>query len=549
MPTRIVIQSRLSSTRMPAKAMLTLAGRAAVVLCAQRASSTGIDVVVATSEETDDDAIATTVTAAGYRVFRGSLHDPLARFVGATADLDDDDLVVRLTADNVVPDGVLVEDVIDRMRAAGESYVRVSTDGPYGLGVEVFAAGLLRRAWRESVATYDREHVTPWIRRHTGDLTVAPEVDEVTARVRCTIDTLQDYIIAADAVGRVADPVRTTWRDLLAAWVAAGGARAAALPGTRDNALGQGPWLLGTVQIGIPYGAANIGGQPDLAMAARMLNQAAALGVTHVDTARAYGDSELRIGRSLAHGLSERLGVVTKVRPLDEVPVDAPPGWVDAAVVASVQESLHALRSNAVSALLLHRWGDWVKSGGAAARTLVRLRDEGLASVVGVSIGARDELVAALADDRVGYVQMPVNLVDRRWLHPDVQAALRARPDVVVTARSVFLQGLLVGGSNARWPDATTQDHLQIPSAVAQLVTELGRRDATDLCLAYVRGRSFVTSVVLGADTPEQIDDHAELMQRPPLTAQEIARVHDLVPAGALDLVDPSRWVRLEGSR
>ncbi len=76
-----------------------------VVLAAQRAGTTGAEVVVATSDRPEDDVIASTVEAAGIHVVRGPLDDPLRRFAIATADLDDDDVVVRLTADNVVPDG------------------------------------------------------------------------------------------------------------------------------------------------------------------------------------------------------------------------------------------------------------------------------------------------------------------------------------------------------------------------------------------------------------------------------------------------------------
>ena len=58
MTVRVVIQSRLSSSRLPGKAMLTLAGMPAVVLAARRAGNTGLDVVVATSDQGDDDVLA-----------------------------------------------------------------------------------------------------------------------------------------------------------------------------------------------------------------------------------------------------------------------------------------------------------------------------------------------------------------------------------------------------------------------------------------------------------------------------------------------------------
>ena len=106
---RVVLQSRLSSTRLPGKAMLTAAGRPMVVLAAQRAGTTGAEVVVATSDRPEDDVIASTVEGAGIRVVRGPLDDPAApvrdrhgRPRRPTTSW------CGLTADNVVPDGSLV---------------------------------------------------------------------------------------------------------------------------------------------------------------------------------------------------------------------------------------------------------------------------------------------------------------------------------------------------------------------------------------------------------------------------------------------------------
>ncbi|NHA00772.1 SDR family oxidoreductase [Nocardioides sp. W3-2-3] len=52
----------------------------------------------------------------------------------------------------------------------------------------------------------------------------------------------------------------------------------------------------------------------------------------------------------------------------------------------------------------------------------------------------------------------------------------------------------------------------------------------------------WVTSVVAGAENAAQVDDTAALVHRPPLTAEEVAVVHDLVAPGPLALVDPSTW-------
>jgi aryl-alcohol dehydrogenase-like predicted oxidoreductase/spore coat polysaccharide biosynthesis protein SpsF (cytidylyltransferase family) len=541
MRTRVVIQARLSSSRLPGKALLSLAGRPVVVLAAQRAARGGLDVVVATSEDSTDDPVAAELDRVGLACFRGSLEDPLSRFVAVTADLVDDDVVVRLTADNVIPDAALLDELLAALPRDG--YVRTASWLPYGLSAEVFRVGLLREADRSASPGPDREHVTPLIRRRTADQQFVParlaeRQGDAAARVRCTIDTLDDYAVAHRAMAPVTDPVGSPWHDLLPRWAEAGGALPAPIDSPRDRSAFQGPWVLGTAQLGQPYGAANTSGMPTRGAAEELLRVAAACGVTHLDTARAYGESEARIGRSLAMGLSERVGVVTKIRPLE----GSAAGTAALTAEVSLERSLRTLGVSAVDVLLVHRWSDWTSDDGSVAALMDSLRSAGVARLVGASVARPDELLAALEDPRVGYVQLPFNLLDRRWLTADVQGAVAARPEVVVTARSVFLQGLLAAPERARWPQGVPDDLPALRQGVARAVAALRRESVGDLALAYVRGHEFVTSVVLGADTVEQVREHARLLHRPPLSPEEIEQVHREVSAGSLDLVDPSRW-------
>lgn len=537
---RVVLQSRLSSTRLPGKALLTAAGRPMVVLAAQRAGSAGAEVVVATSDRAEDDAVATAVTDAGIRVVRGPLDDPLRRFVLAAEGLADHDVVVRLTADNVVPDGALVRLLVEAL--GGSAYVRVGGDDPalpYGVAGEAFTALALREADTEATDPADREHVTPYVRRVHGDRRAdVPDVPPGWAGLRCTVDTLDDYVALTRVLTGVVDPDHVGWRDLCER-VASLSARVVPAPPRRANVLGQGPVVLGTVQLGVAYGAANRLGLPDETSAGDVLAAAAAAGVTHVDTARAYGDSERRVGRALARGLSEHLGVVTKVRPLDDVPADAPAGWGAEAVLASAQTSLRLLGTSVVDGLLLHRAADWHRPG--VRDGLVHLRDAGHTRVVGASLSTPAELLDLLADPELGYVQLPFNLLDRRWLADEVTAALAARPDVVVTTRSAYLQGLLLDPA-ARWPVNAGLDQADLLDRVGALVADLARESAADLCLAWVLGHAWVTSVVVGAESAAQVADTARLSRRPPLSADEIAHAIEVLPPGGADLVDPSRW-------
>lgn len=445
MVTRVILQSRISSSRLPAKGMLTtVRGLPVVALAALRAGTTGHQVVVATSVDATDDVIASAVRSVKVPVFRGSLDDTLDRFVQATADLAPDDLVVRLTGDNVVPNGEFVDEVIAHMRAHDEQYVRVTTEGIYGMGAEAFTVELLRQA-ATSDSPYDHEHVTPWIRRHTADLTYVPQIPEELGTVRCTIDTLRDYIFASKALATFDDPVQASWRDLLAAWHQVGASRPALALAPRPNPIGQGRWILRVDQ-----GGRDVAG----AMEASVQH-----GITHLDI---IGEQALNTtGRLFAHGLSEVSKLTLLLDPF-KAPADAAAGWHQTEVVAAVERALRLMKGGSVDGLLTHSVTDWHRSGVADA--MHQVKAEGLAKVIGATAHTRAEFEQSLG--MVDYVRAPLNIITSApFAAPERTIVVAIAPDYELTT------ALQVPGVTSVETQATTiemLDHLgsQISEAI-----------------------------------------------------------------------------------
>ena len=111
MKTVAILQARTNSSRLPGKVLLPINGIPMVVLAAKRAANTGREVIVATSCERSDDALAELLTRHGVRCVRGSLNNTLQRFLSALEVYEADTLVFRLTADNVFPDGALLDEI------------------------------------------------------------------------------------------------------------------------------------------------------------------------------------------------------------------------------------------------------------------------------------------------------------------------------------------------------------------------------------------------------------------------------------------------------
>src|SRR5512132_3714647 len=108
-----ILQARTTSSRLPGKALLPIHGYPSAALAALRASFQGPASIVATSEDTSDNGLTTELQSRGISVFRGPLQDVLKRYCLAAKDLADDAVVIRLTADNVVPDGGLVSELVE----------------------------------------------------------------------------------------------------------------------------------------------------------------------------------------------------------------------------------------------------------------------------------------------------------------------------------------------------------------------------------------------------------------------------------------------------
>ena len=83
--------------------------------------------------------------------------------------------------------------------------------------------------------------------------------------------------------------------------------------------------MLGTAQLGMPYGVANAQGQPTYRDAVEIIDAALAGGINGFDTAAGYGNSEDILGRVLRElDALDRVTVVTKVRHLDDAELADP---------------------------------------------------------------------------------------------------------------------------------------------------------------------------------------------------------------------------------
>ena len=196
-----VIQARMRSTRLPGKVLEPIEGRPllAWTVAGVQAIRGVADVVVATTGDATDDAIASLAAELDVRVHRGSTHDVLRRCVDAVRS-SGPDIVIRQTADNPFPDPAVAEAQVRTLIDGDLDYVGI--DGwPLGIAAEACRFSALAIADREATETADREHVTAFLYRHPdrfriGRVPRARVGRQEEGRARYTVDTAADLAFA-----------------------------------------------------------------------------------------------------------------------------------------------------------------------------------------------------------------------------------------------------------------------------------------------------------------------------------------------------------------
>lgn len=212
----VVLQARMASTRLPGKVMTLLGAHTLLAHCIRRLQASVVGpVVVATTKGLEDDVVEAEARRLHCEVVRGSTDDVLARFVMAS-DAVPSRWVVRATADNPAVD---IDSVSRLLRALDESGAEYGLERglPYGGAVEVVAATTLHRVAELATNDYDREHVTPYIRRHADPFrTVTPDapLDVRRPDLRLTVDTAEDLdfmrrVLRQAGAGSGPTPLRT----------------------------------------------------------------------------------------------------------------------------------------------------------------------------------------------------------------------------------------------------------------------------------------------------------------------------------------------------
>ncbi len=203
-----IVQARMGSPRFPGKMLQRLAGRPLLwhVVTRLRLCQNLNTVVLATTTEIGDDALAAFGEVLCVPVFRGSETNVLAR-LAEVADTTKADIVVRVNGDAPLIDPPLIDRLVETMIVKDADYVMPPADVPcFHDGVDP----LSRRALDKLCAEVPddplaREHVTGYFKVHPSFVRIAvlnvPEALRVKGP-RLSIDTPDDLVFFKDLYAR-----------------------------------------------------------------------------------------------------------------------------------------------------------------------------------------------------------------------------------------------------------------------------------------------------------------------------------------------------------
>jgi spore coat polysaccharide biosynthesis protein SpsF len=162
----LIIQARMSSTRLPGKSMMPLADKPLVYRMVERLKKCKKvdEIVIATSDQPEDQVLVELAKDLEVSYFQGSLLDVRDRYLKA-AEKSTADFIIRIPADNPMPDANEIDKLIEfhlenNPQGFSSNLAQVNNSGYLdGIGAEIFSTKLLQESVTRSNSDMVKEHV------------------------------------------------------------------------------------------------------------------------------------------------------------------------------------------------------------------------------------------------------------------------------------------------------------------------------------------------------------------------------------------------------
>ena len=262
---------------------------------------------------------------------------------------------------------------------------------------------------------------------------------------------------------------------------------------------------LGTVQFGLDYGFTKRKTQDEVDSILQTANEN---GITLIDTAREYGDSEEKIGNFIENYDSDFV-IATKLRLIDDLN-NLNYANLKKSIYNSVEESIEKLQLNKIPILQLHQTVDEIYKNDDFWVIINQLKEDNLIDLFGVSVYElpETEFIMENHGNSVDFFQIPYNIFDRRF--DDIQEQLDEN-NIGLVSRSTFLKGII---------PCEIDDVPKGLEEIKPFKEELQRLanecnvSVPELASVFVYYNDFINSTILGVDSPKELESNIKSIDR-----------------------------------
>jgi glutamate-1-semialdehyde aminotransferase/spore coat polysaccharide biosynthesis protein SpsF (cytidylyltransferase family) len=206
----------MNSTRLPGKVLKKITDKSAIEILLDRLSQAEAlnKVIIATSDNPKDEELKNYLINLNFKVYSGSERDVLNRFFLAAKSVSAD-VIVRISGDCPCIDPVLINKMISTFLTNDLDYCSnvINPTFPDGLDIEVFSFAALERANAEAHSSFDREHVTPFIK--DSNLFKVQNVSNKKdfSQIRLTLDESEDLVVLQKIFEHFSPKIDFTWQE------------------------------------------------------------------------------------------------------------------------------------------------------------------------------------------------------------------------------------------------------------------------------------------------------------------------------------------------
>ena len=194
-----IVQARVGSTRLPGKVLKKILGKTILEYGIERIQKAKYikNIVIATPDKKRDLKIVKLVKKLGIDIYRGSEKDVLDRYYQAAKHFKTRH-IARITSDCPIIDPQVIDAVAQRYLTSKADYCSNNLEDtfPDGQDVEIFSFAALKNAWENARLLSEREHVTPYIKKHPEKFKLASFKNKVDlSSKRWTVDEPNDFAL------------------------------------------------------------------------------------------------------------------------------------------------------------------------------------------------------------------------------------------------------------------------------------------------------------------------------------------------------------------